>query len=199
MNGIEELAMAGLDEVGLGLAAARLIWDDAPGVEAIEDPRSATFSQTVVDELARLLATSPGVLKKMMTGAASAAEDLNVGQFQGLVEVIQNADDVRATEVRFALREVSDRRQLLIVHNGQPVVCQNVLGMALPFLTTKTNRVDQRGRFGIGLKTLKRIATSIAIHSSPYHFSSDQRPATSDQRPAIAFADCARKKPAWVL
>ena len=46
--------------------------------------------------------------------------------------------------------------------------------MALPFLTTKTHRVDQRGRFGIGLKTLKRIADAITIHSAPYHFSGDQ-------------------------
>jgi hypothetical protein len=48
------------------------------------------------------------------------------------------------------------------------------LGMALPYLTTKTNRVDQRGRFGIGLKTLNRIAQAIAVHSDPYHFSGNQ-------------------------
>ena len=46
--------------------------------------------------------------------------------------------------------------------------------MALPYLTTKTERTDQRGRFGIGMKTLKRIADSVAIHSAPYHFSGDQ-------------------------
>jgi hypothetical protein len=95
-------------------------------------------------------------------------------QFQGLIEVIQNADDVRAAVVCFALRETKTGRQLLIVHDGEPVTCHNVLGMALPFLTTKTERKDQRGRFGIGLKTLKRIATSAAIHSAPYHFSGDQ-------------------------
>ncbi|MDX8443859.1 hypothetical protein [Mesorhizobium australafricanum] len=41
-------------------------------------------------------------------------------------------------------------------------------------MTTKTNRTDQRGRFGIGLKTLKRIADDLAIHPAPYHFSGDQ-------------------------
>ncbi len=46
--------------------------------------------------------------------------------------------------------------------------------MALPYLTTKTDRVDQRGRFGIGMKTLKRIADAVSIHSAPYHFSGDQ-------------------------
>jgi hypothetical protein len=88
-----------------------------------------------------------------------------------LVEVIQNADDVGAIEVRFALREQGGSQQLLVVHNGLPVTCHHMLGMALPFLTTKTNRIDQRGRFGIGLKTLNRIAGSIAVHSAPYHFS----------------------------
>ena len=50
---------------------------------------------------------------------------------------------------------------------------QHVLGMALPFITTKTQRPDQRGRYGIGLKTLRRIANSITVHSAPYHFSGD--------------------------
>lgn len=109
-----------------------------------------------------------------MKNAANAAADLNVSQFQGLIEVIQNADDLRATEVRFALREQDGKRQLLVVHNGRPVTCHHVLAIALPYLTTKAHRVDQRGRLGIGLKTLNRIATSIAIHSAPYHFSGDQ-------------------------
>jgi hypothetical protein len=128
----------------------------------------------VVTGLANALASSPGALKKMMRGAAAAAEDLNVEPFQGLTEVIQNADDLHASEVRFAFRKTNAGRELLIVHNGQPVACQHVLGMALPFVTTKTNRTDQRGRFGIGLKTLKRIADDLAIHSAPYHFSGDQ-------------------------
>jgi hypothetical protein len=112
-----------------------------------------------------ILRSSRGLIKRMIDRAAAGAEDLAVEQFQGIVEVIQNADDVRATEVRFALREMAEERQLLIVHNGQPVTCHNVLGMALPYLTTKTERLDQRGRFGIGMKTLKRIADAVSIHS----------------------------------
>jgi hypothetical protein len=64
----------------------------------------------------------------MMRGAAAAAEDLNVEPFQGLTEVIQNADDLRAWEARFAFRDTDASRELLIVHNGQPVACQHVLG-----------------------------------------------------------------------
>ena len=50
------------------------------------------------------LATSSGAIKKMIRNAASAAEDMNVEPFQGLIEVIQNADDLGANEVRFAFR-----------------------------------------------------------------------------------------------
>jgi hypothetical protein len=161
-------------EAELGKEAARLIWDDAQDVEEILDPHTPAFANALIDELAAALAGSPGTIKKFMHSAAEAAKGLNVDQFQGLIEVIQNADDVQATEVRFGLREKNGGKQLLIVHNGLPVTCQQVLAMALPFLTTKTNRSDQRGRFGIGLKTLQRIADAIYIHSAPYHFSGNQ-------------------------
>lgn len=151
-----------------------MIWEDMPGVDDLIDTRTPQFANAVVTGLADALASSPGALKKMMRGAAAAAEDLNVEPFQGLTEVIQNADDLHASEVRFAFRDKDVNRQLLIVHSGYPVVCQHVLGMALPFVTTKTNRTDQRGRFGIGLKTLRRIADNLAVHSAPYHFSGDQ-------------------------
>ncbi|MCW0232560.1 MAG: DUF3883 domain-containing protein [Ferrovibrio sp.] len=166
--------IAAESDADLGARAARMIWDDQPGIDDLIDTRTPEFADAVIAGLANALASSPGALKKMMRGAAAAAEDLNVEPFQGLTEVIQNADDLHASEVRFALRDTEASRELLIVHNGQPVACQHVLGMALPFVTTKTNRTDQRGRFGIGLKTLRRISDDLAVHSAPYHFSGDQ-------------------------
>jgi hypothetical protein len=169
-----------------GAEAARLIWEDGPEVEALIDPRTPAFARAVIDGLSHALHGSPGVIKKMMKNAQHAAADLNVSRFQGLVEVIQNGDDLSATEVRFALREHGGSQQLLVVHNGFPVTCQHVLGMSLPYLTTKTNRIDQRGRFGIGLKTLDRIAEAIAVHSAPYHFSGNQLSlAGRDPEPAL--------------
>ena len=161
-------------DVEMGQQAAKLIWEDAPDLDELDDPRTSEFACAVIDGLSAALADSPGAVRKMMRSASHAAEDLNVGQFQGLVEVIQNADDVRANEVRFMLRKSGADARLLVVHDGQPVACQHVLGMALPFITTKTHRTDQRGRFGIGLKTLRRIASQVAVHSAPYHFSGDQ-------------------------
>jgi len=157
-----------------GREAARLIWDDDPAMVALVDPRSSAFAEAMIDASAEALRNSTGLIKRMINRAAAGAEDLAVAQFQGIIEVIQNADDVRATQVRFALRNGLSGQQLLIVHDGEPVTCLNVLGMALPYLTSKTERTDQRGRFGIGMKTLKRIANAVSVHSSPYHFSSDQ-------------------------
>lgn len=162
------------DDALAGGEAARRIWDDEETAGTIEDPRTTEFAHAMIDTAVEILHTSKGLIKRMISQAAAGAEDLAVAQFQGIIEVIQNADDVRATEVRFALRLENNRQQLLIVHNGLPVTCHNVLGMALPYLTSKTERVDQRGRFGIGMKTLKRIADAVSIHSAPYHFSGDQ-------------------------
>jgi hypothetical protein len=141
-----------------GLEAAQLIWNDETGTVHPQDPRHPVFARAVVDEFAKSLAKTPPVLRKVMKGASSAAEDLNVEPFQGLIEVIQNADDLKAKEVRFALRSEDEHQQLLIVHDGSPVTCGHVLAMTLPFLTTKQQDADQKGRFGIGLKTLARIS-----------------------------------------
>ena len=174
-----------------GAEAARQIWKRGRQAEDLVDPRTPAFARAVIEGLAAALASSPETIKEMMENALHAAADLNIGPFQGLVEVIQNADDLGATEVRFALREQGGSQQLLVVHDGLPVTCQHLLGMALPYLTTKTNRVDQRGRFGIGLKTLNRIAEAIAVHSAPYHFSGNQLSLASlDPEPGLdAFYD----------
>jgi hypothetical protein len=161
---LQELERAGRD-------VARLIWHDDDIRVGMVDPRHPVFSRAVVDEFSAELSRTPRILRKVMNRASSAAEDLNVEPFQGLIEVIQNADDLRASEVRFALRKTPGLHQLLVVHDGDPVTYAHVLAMTLPFLTTKEDDAAQKGRFGIGLKTLARISSGLAVHSSPYHFS----------------------------
>ena len=155
----------------LGRQVALLIWDDDETADLIEDPRDPNFSAGVMAGLSLAMAKTPGVMRKVVRHAAAAAEDLNVEAFQGIVEVLQNADDLGATNVRIALRAENERRQLLIVHDGRPVNCHHVLAMTLPYLTTKSGEAEQKGRFGIGLKTLRRISSRMAIHGAPYHFS----------------------------
>lgn len=180
-----------LDDRDRGADAARLIWRDDAAIDTIVDPRTPAFANAVLDTLASELAKAPGAMKRAIRTAARSAERLNVEPFQGLIEVIQNADDLRAVEVRFALRDVDDRRQLLIVHDGKPVTCQHVLGMIIPYFTTKEHDPDQRGQFGIGLKTLARVATSMSIHSHPYHFSGNQETLrrSAEEAPIDGFYD----------
>jgi hypothetical protein len=157
-----------------GENAARLIIDNDPAVAHIHDPRTTEFANAMMDTAASELKNAAGIFKDLVERATAGAEDLAVATFQGIIEVIQNADDVRATQVWFALRQTKTGKQLLLVHDGAPVTCLNVLGMVLPYQTSKTNRTDQRGRFGIGMKTLLRIADTLAVHSAPYHFSCNQ-------------------------
>ena len=155
----------------LGRKAALLIWNDDEPVTHIEDPRDPEFSAGVMAGLSLAMAEAPGLMRKVVRHAAAAAEDLNVESFQGIVEVLQNADDLGATNVRIALRGEDAKRQFLIVHDGSPVTCHHVLAMTLPYLTTKSSDAEKKGRFGIGLKTLRRISSRVAIHGAPYHFS----------------------------
>ncbi|HEY0149637.1 MAG TPA: hypothetical protein VGB70_11630 [Allosphingosinicella sp.] len=148
-----------------------LIWDDDEAAGLIEDPRDPAFSAGVMAGLSLAMAKAPGLMRKVVRHATAAAEDLNVEAFQGIIEVLQNADDLGATNVRIALRSVNGQRQLLVVHDGSPVTCHHVLAMTLPYLTTKLGDAEQKGRFGIGLKTLRRISSRVAIHGAPYHFS----------------------------
>lgn len=154
--------------------AAQLVWANEPSIKDLIDPRRRSFADAVIHELGEALRQTPPLIQQVMAGAASAAEDLNVEPYQGLTEVIQNADDLGATEVRFALRDAGDTRQLLIVHDGAPVTFAHVLPMTLPFLTTKGEDATQKGRFGIGLKTLARISARISVHSEPYHFKAEK-------------------------
>jgi hypothetical protein len=162
-----------IDYAEQGRRAARSIWNEESGTDSLADPRIPEFARAFVEELASCLKSLPAKARRSMHGAAIGAESLNQRQFQGIVEFIQNADDVRASSVRMAVRQGAGGQELLLVHDGQPVLCHHVIGMSLAFVTTKSDRIDQRGRFGIGLKTLKRIADTVSVHSAPYHFSAE--------------------------
>jgi hypothetical protein len=101
--------------------------------------------------------------------AETAAASLSPRTFQGILECLQNADDLGATELRVALR-TGTRRELLIVHNGAAVSLANVAAMALPWLSTKVDDHQSSGRFGIGQKTLKALGGPLEIHGPPFHF-----------------------------
>jgi len=158
-------------EVSAARAMAAALWGKREPVS--EEHRTQVFAQAFVDELARCMATLPATAQQSIEGGNGAAEALNQSPMQAITEFLQNADDVRATQVRIARIEHEGAPHLLLVHNGQPVRAQDVLGMTMPFVSTKTQREDQRGKFGIGLKTLRRIAHPITVHGAPFHFRMD--------------------------
>jgi hypothetical protein len=56
-----------------------------------------------------------------------------------VVEVVQNADDAGATELKLAIRRRGDGRDLLSVHDGDPVHLQDLVAMGLAFVSTKVD------------------------------------------------------------
>lgn len=76
----------------LGRQIALLIWNDDEGAALFEDPRDPAFSAGVMAGLSLAMVKAPGLMRKVVRHAAAAAEDLNVEAFQGIVEVLQNAD-----------------------------------------------------------------------------------------------------------
>jgi hypothetical protein len=105
----------------------------------------------------------------MIEGARQGAEALNVETFHGVIEVVQNAEDQGASEVRLGLAAAGNERYLLLVHDGAPVEFRQLVAMSYAFLSTKREDAAATGRFGVGLKTLARIGSDLEIHGAPYH------------------------------
>lgn len=133
-----------------------------------EERRSSAFARAAVSRLGDLLGEQ-GLVLDLIEGARQGAESLNVEAYHGVVEVIQNAEDQGASELRIGYDESGERRSLLIVHDGRPVEFRHLVAMSFAFLSTKRDDPTATGRFGVGLKTLSRIATELEIHCSPYH------------------------------
>jgi hypothetical protein len=154
-----------------GREAARLLLDQ--GIEAahnIADPLTSSFADSFVETLSAGMSTGRrGWVRNVMDGTGRLARNLNVEAEHGLVEVIQNADDLGAHCVRFVLSPGPPRR-LLLVHNGARVQGPHVLAMTLALVSTKGADAMSTGKFGIGLKTLNRLADRFEVHSPPYDF-----------------------------
>ncbi len=153
-----------------GREAARDLWKRGLAATQVDDPLTTEFAQSALAELELLQHGTAGVLREVLDGAQMSAEQLNVESFHGLIEVIQNADDLHATEVRIAFRQNRGHSSLLITHDGDRVRLQHVIAMTLAFVSTKRDDPRAKGRFGIGLKTLGRLGESLAVHCSPYDF-----------------------------
>lgn len=129
------------------------------------EPSGAAECHAAVEELGMAFRSAGKTFEEVVANSRAGAESLSTDTFQGLSEVVQNADDVAASKVSFSLID----SVLEVHHNGRPVSLRDLRAMAVPWLTTKADVSDATGRFGVGLSTLHRFAATFEVHSGDYH------------------------------
>ena len=147
-------------------AAESLFEEDEPGeTGGLFEPSDEHTAEAAIKRFGQLFAGLTGVPKSVIEGARNSGDLVSSDRLQGLAEIVQNADDVGATEIVVQLRP----GELLVSHNGNPVRLPHVLALATPWLTTKGEQAALMGRFGIGLTTLRSLSDTIEVHCDPYH------------------------------
>ena len=163
---MREAQVGDIDRIELAVEAAEQVFDPklAPGGPSFE-PSNVPEARAAVKRLGELFEGLPGSIAEALDAARSSGSLLSGDRLQGLVEIVQNADDVEASEVRFLLGPTD----LLVTHNGTPVRLHHVLSLATPWLSTKGGDVAAIGRFGVGLSALQSLSTTLEVHCGPYH------------------------------
>ena len=168
LNDRDLIEQGGTGEESIALAmevADRLFDDSEPGGEITYEPENDRTARAAVLRLEERFASLPHVVAEALEGAQSSGELLSSDRLQGIAEILQNADDANASEVRLVLRE----NALLVGHNGDPMRLRHILGLAMPWHSTKGGEADSFGRFGIGMSALRSLSRTIEAHCSPYH------------------------------
>lgn len=93
-------------------------------------------------------------------------EKLYSDQTHFIYELLQNAEDVKATTVKFSLYPDS----LEFEHNGRPFNEEDVRGICGIRRGTKTEDITLIGKFGIGFKSVYAITSNPEVHSGKDHF-----------------------------
>ena len=163
---MQQTEVGNTDEIAqVELAVDLLIDAEEADAVAVYEPQNRREANAAVSRLAGSFDGLPRAFARALDAARQTGEMLSDDRFQGLAELVQNADDTGATHVKLLLR-ASD---LLVSHDGSPVRLNHVLGLATPWLSTKGGSADELGRFGIGLMTLRALSPTVEVHCSPYH------------------------------
>lgn len=83
-----------------------------------------------------------------------------------IFELLQNAEDARATRVRFVLTA----NRLTVWHDGRPFDERDVRGVCGIAEGTKEDDLTQIGKFGIGFKSVYAFTVQPEIHCGAEHF-----------------------------
>jgi len=119
-----------VDEAANG---AQVVVDHDPDQPRTKDlvPLDRAAAEAGVRQLRRHLDGLPKFAQHAMNGAASSAGQLSDDRLQRLAELIQNADDLGASDAYFVIDEANSR--LLFAHNGTGLTLHDVHG-AQPYL-----------------------------------------------------------------
>lgn len=174
------------EAIRLGRDAADRLSLEWPQIDGLPRLESEAAARAAIEHLGELIAGDRSLFRASRRGAERGAESLSARPFQGILEALQNADDLGADELRLLVRARGKLRDLLIVHNGASVQLGHVGAMILPWVTTKDRDAAASGRWGIGQMTLRALGGPIELHCSPYHFRMEtDRPHWCDPFPAI--------------
>jgi hypothetical protein len=112
----------------------------------------------------------PWLVEGMVEGGELFAAQVHAEMGRGLQEVVQNAQDQGAHNIRFGWRVRDGRGELLIAHDGEPVELHDVVFMAYAMHSGSRRDPEKIGRFGIGLKTLNQLGDRLSVHCPPFNF-----------------------------
>jgi hypothetical protein len=100
------------------------------------------------------------------SGIRDIVEELYPDQAHFLFELLQNAEDTRATEASFLLRDDA----LVFEHNGRPFTKADIEGITNIGKGTKKADEDTIGRFGVGFKAVFAYSETPKIYSPTFSF-----------------------------
>ena len=146
----------------------------ADGKAALFEPATEAEARAAVQRLGEHFEQLLGGFKAALEGASDGASQNSSDRLQCLAELVQNADDVGATEVHIQLRS----GELRASHNGEAVRLKDVFAIATPYLTTKREDADATGKFGIGLSAFRALSDMLEVHCAPYHVRIGEPPVT---------------------
>src|SRR5215218_7189985 len=114
-----------------------------PGIELVErllstgerhdGDLSVDVAEQAIEALEHL--ELPYLVGEIIESGERFAEQVHSQATRGLQEVVQNADDQGAQNIRFGYRTRGRRSELLVAHDGKAVEVDDVVRMAWPLLS----------------------------------------------------------------
>ncbi|HEX2995894.1 MAG TPA: hypothetical protein VHP14_13800 [Anaerolineales bacterium] len=100
-------------------------------------------------------------------GLKNLLSDLYPDSTHFIYELLQNAEDAKASKVQFFLRHDS----VEVEHNGERLFSiEDVEAITSIGVSTKKNDTTSIGKFGVGFKSVYAYTSTPEIHSGEYHF-----------------------------